>query len=153
MRAMKSRWIPASIPVLAGASLLWVWSIHDADDQMRVLLTIAIAVLTGLLLLLWLVVLSGLSRRARLGTFAGAIATAGLLGGLLRIDGVSGNFVPILRWRLSPKADTTLSREALERPRPAELMVDNGTATLIRTAEAPSDLLTRDVCQDVALRS
>jgi outer membrane protein assembly factor BamB len=117
---MKSRWIPASILVLAGASLLWVWSIHDADDQMKVLLTIAIAIVAGLLLLLWLVVLSGLSRRARLGTFAGAIATAGLLAAFLRIDGVSGNLVPILRWRLSPKADTTLSREALERPLPAE---------------------------------
>jgi outer membrane protein assembly factor BamB len=117
MRAMKSPWVPASIVLLALGAIAWVRLLLDLDGQTAFLATIAIAISAGLLLLLWTVALSGLTGRARLGTLAGAILAALLLWGLVRIDGVSGNLVPILRWRFSAKADMTLDREALERPR------------------------------------
>jgi outer membrane protein assembly factor BamB len=116
---MKHRWIPASILLLALGALAWVWLLTDTDGQTRFLSTLAITLVTGTLLLIWAVALAGLGRRARLLTLAGVLLGASLLAGLFRIDGVSGDLVPILRLRFSPKADTTLDREPARRAPPA----------------------------------
>lgn len=87
--------VPAGILAAAAATLAVLWGAGAGDDrQARVLPTLIVGVVAGLLLIAWA---AWASRKARLG-----IALALLAGlALCRIDGHSGDLVPILRFRWS----------------------------------------------------
>lgn len=70
---------------------------------MKVFASYAVVFLGGLLLLLWLLALSRMPWRARGLVLVGLIGLGVLAGLLVRIDGVTGDFVPVLSWRWSPE--------------------------------------------------
>lgn len=115
----RPRWWPAVL-LLGGAAALWIhtYGFSDLTGQHRFMRSVGIGLLTGLLLLLWLILLSRLPGRVRLtalGVLAVGIALALTT---LRIDGVSGNLVPVLNWRWAPPVDEELLAE-LERVEPS----------------------------------
>jgi outer membrane protein assembly factor BamB len=86
--------------------LLWlgrVWLLSDAIRQDKVLATIFTSVVALLLLLLWLLFFSRLRWKARLCGVAAVVVVAGLGASSLRIRGVTGDVVPILEWRWTPR--------------------------------------------------
>jgi outer membrane protein assembly factor BamB len=95
-RRLSSPWAPAFVLAAAAIPLLAWWSRDEVPDvQQRNYRTLAVALVAVLLLLVWTFFLSPLSRRVR----AGLLAALLLLPAALRIDGVSGDLVPLLRWR------------------------------------------------------
>jgi outer membrane protein assembly factor BamB len=101
------RWWPAAL-VLSGA-FLWlirIWFFGDAIRQYRILETITTAGVSGILLVLWLLLASGLRARTRLAGFAAILGVCGAAAGTFRIQGVTGDLVPILapRWSAQPGA-------------------------------------------------
>jgi len=94
------RWWPAA--AIVGLGLAWlggVWLLSEASRQDKVIGTIVATGTVLVLLLLWLVALSRLPWRVRVGGLLAFMLLVGLARGLLRIRGVTGDFVPILEWR------------------------------------------------------
>lgn len=76
-----------------------VWSGDAGQRQDRVLATLVTVGLTGILLMLWLVLFSRLPWRTR-GAVVGSLVVAGaLFTALFRIEGFSGDVMPIISWR------------------------------------------------------
>ncbi|MEM8933706.1 MAG: PQQ-binding-like beta-propeller repeat protein [Acidobacteriota bacterium] len=96
------RWWPAAL-ILAGAviALMVQWWGEGTDTQMRVLNTYQVLAATLALLLVWLLFLSALRWRLRLGLFAAVVALGGLFAATFRIVGVDGNLLPVLAFRWS----------------------------------------------------
>jgi outer membrane protein assembly factor BamB len=95
-RRLSSPWAPAFVLAAAAVPLLAWWSRDEVPDvQQRNYRTLAVAGVAALLLLAWTFLLSPLSRRVR----AALLAALLLAPAVLRIDGVSGDLVPRLRWR------------------------------------------------------
>ncbi len=100
------RWWPAAmLVVLALAWLGRIWLGEASQTQDRVVPTIIAAGLTVLLLLLWLVAFSRLPGRLRLRIAGGAAVLFAIFVALFEIQGVSGDFVPIVSWRF--RADSS----------------------------------------------
>jgi len=96
----KIRWWPAAVILLLGlGALVWNATRGGVSGQERVMSGIPIGLLTGLLLVLWFVLLSRLPWRTRLLGFGALVLTAMVFVGLVRVRGVSGDLVPILEWR------------------------------------------------------
>ncbi len=93
---MRKPWIPL---VLLGLGLLPIavmWAAGEIEHaQSRIEATLIIGALTGLLILLWTLFLSPLSKRARVAT---AVAAA-LVAAFVRVEGTSGDLVPRLGLR------------------------------------------------------
>jgi outer membrane protein assembly factor BamB len=104
-------WIPAALVLICAAALGWIWWGADNERQTNVLLTISFVGGTGILLVLWMLLLSGFSLRSRLAVSGMVAGVCALVACLTRIEGVTGDIVPILTWRFAPKADETLRRE------------------------------------------
>jgi outer membrane protein assembly factor BamB len=98
--ARRVRWWPAAvILLLASGTLVWTWEASGRQRQDRNLATIILAVLTSVLLLLWCLVLSRLRWKVRLGVLGGVLGLVGLTSALLRFHGVTGDLLPVFRWR------------------------------------------------------
>ena len=113
------RWWPAA--AIVGLGLLWlarVWLLSDGIRQQKVVQTIATGGLLVILLLLWLLLLSRLPARVRLGGLAGFLLLAGLGAAFFRIRGVTGDFVPILapRFEARPVQTPALAAPVSEAP-------------------------------------
>lgn len=94
------RWWPGiAVAVLALGALMALWSGETDDSQIRVFKTMAVLFVSGLGLFLWLMFFARLSGRARLRWLGGLALAAALGAALFRIEGVTGNFVPILAFR------------------------------------------------------
>jgi outer membrane protein assembly factor BamB len=91
------------VGILAVAGLAVIWSRSELEQTFRVGLTMGVALLVILLMLVWLVLLSGFSWKFRLLTLA-LLAVMALAGrNLLRVDGtVNGTGLPRLAWKWSP---------------------------------------------------
>lgn len=100
------RWRPliaiASIYVLAIVAL---WVAPIAVRQNRVIGTLVLTFLGLTAALVWVAFLSGLPLRLRRGATAVAFALGALAMLLFRVEGVTGDFLPIVRFRFS-SADT-----------------------------------------------
>jgi outer membrane protein assembly factor BamB len=97
----KVRWWPAAAVLGLGASWLGrVWLLSDTIRQEKVVRTVATSGGILMLLLLWLLLLSGLPGRVRAGGLAVFLLVAGGAAALVRVRGVTGDLVPILepRW-------------------------------------------------------
>ena len=101
-------WPVAIITVLDVMVLSWIWFFYDNIRQIKVIDTVLSQFITFLLLILWLLFLSGLRLRIRLTSFALVVVTVTLLATLFRVRGITGDFVPLLTWRWAPNADETL---------------------------------------------
>ena len=115
------RWWPAAVVALAGAAALgWVWLPEGRDGQSRVMLTFPIAFATLLLLAIWLIFFSRLSRSRRRWAVAVVLMTIAFAAATTRIRGVTGDLAPIFEFRWASHATPALS---LEPPRdlPAEV--------------------------------
>lgn len=94
------RWWPAAgILLLALGVVVWVRGFEDTDQQRRNLQTLLVAIVAGLLLFVWCVGFSRLSRRIR-GAVVLILVVGLVAGGLtLRIRGVTGDLLPVFEWR------------------------------------------------------
>jgi len=98
--ARPPRWWPAILLLALGLGfLIWVQLGTDTDRQERYLRSFLVCLLTSVLLLLWCLAFSRLRWRIRLATLGGVVAIVALLTALIRIEGVSGDLVPIVQWR------------------------------------------------------
>lgn len=125
----RTSWWP--LVLLVGLTALIValnWRIGDREGQQLVLSTFGIVLVATVLALSWLVLLSPLSGRARLATLAAAIVAVASFASLVRVRGVTGDFVPVLEWRWARTAPRELppavpafersGRTSSERPSP-----------------------------------
>lgn len=106
----RPRWVALlTILVLAAAALVWIWTTEVESRQTRVMNSMAVGAITALLVFLWLVVLSRLRPRVRLA-LATALIGLGVLGAAtLEPRGVSGDVVPRLAFKWTPRADERLA--------------------------------------------
>lgn len=93
---------PAIVSLLAILSVTLVWTWGDLIRQLRVVASILILAIAGLLVFGWFVFASGASKRARMGVTASLALVLGAAAGMFRIRGVSGDMVPILEYRFTP---------------------------------------------------
>jgi outer membrane protein assembly factor BamB len=94
------RWWPVLVILLAAAGgILWVWQSYGRQRQDKNLASAGILLLTLLLLLLWWLLLSRIRWKLRLGLFGVVVGFVLLIAALFRIQGVTGDMVPVLRWR------------------------------------------------------
>jgi outer membrane protein assembly factor BamB len=114
-QVVRVRWRWAlGICIVAAIALIVAWA-SDVSRQQHMLVTMIISVVTLFLHLVWAVLFSRFPGRARIAIFSGAaIVIIGLVNSL-QISGVTGDLVPILRWRWK-KAPTAMA----ESPRKAE---------------------------------
>ena len=92
-------WPAALVLLLGGLWIARIWLTGDAIRQFRIIGTIATTLLVTILLVVWLVFFSRLSRRTRLAGAAVAIALFALMPALFRIRGVTGDLQPIVEPR------------------------------------------------------
>ncbi len=105
--------IPLALLFALALLLAWAWLFWDTDRQMKVLLSLASALVGGALFLIWCVLLSPLRRRTRVGIAIGAIIVIGGSATLFRIEQVTGDMVPIIGWRFAKKPDRALEATPL----------------------------------------
>lgn len=97
-------WPAALVLLLGGLWIARIWLTGDAIRQFRIIGTIATSLLVTILLVVWLVFFSRLSRRTRLAGAAVAIALFALMPALFRIRGVTGDLRPIVEPRFGSAA-------------------------------------------------
>jgi outer membrane protein assembly factor BamB len=103
----RPRWWPALLLLgLNVAALAWFQFDGEADRQERYLRSFLACLLTGVLLLGWCVGFSRFPRRIRLLVLAVVVAAVAGLAALLRIEGVTGDLVPIVQWRWTERGAT-----------------------------------------------
>jgi len=124
------RWWPAVIILLLHTSaVIWVRSYYGRSRQDQNIAIAEIAIIAGLLLLVWVLFFSRLNWRIRLISLGAVVVVIILLPLLFRIHGVTGDLVPILEWRWQHRT----------------LASPHGNRTA--TATAPPILLTNDYPQ------
>lgn len=100
------RWWPAwLILILSGLALVGIWFFREIQRQDRNLQTAAVLLVTVILLLLWSTFLSRFRWRTRLLLLLLVGGPALLLPRLVEIGGVTGDLIPIVRWRWSKRAN------------------------------------------------
>jgi len=125
----KVRWWPAWLILLGWLlGLAYIWLVAPGIRQDRNLLSLVATGVTAILLLLWFLLASALPWKTRLVGLGLVAATAALVTALFRIEGVSGDLIPILAFRwsarpgsaaLSPEPSPPLDRRAEPSPRAA----------------------------------
>lgn len=107
------RWWPAvAVVVLAALILVWTWAFASWEGQDKVFTTFSVVFFGGLLLLMWLLALSRMPWKTRGVVLAALVGVGVLVALLVRIDGVTGDFVPVLSWRWSPEPGAVVAAEA-----------------------------------------
>ncbi|HEV8540927.1 MAG TPA: PQQ-binding-like beta-propeller repeat protein [Verrucomicrobiae bacterium] len=99
---LKIRWWPAVLIILFAASVLtMVWAWPETQRQQRYLRSAGVVLVSGFLLLIWLLLFSRTRWKIRLAFCAIVILGIGGPAVLLRIRGVNGDLLPILepRWK------------------------------------------------------
>jgi outer membrane protein assembly factor BamB len=98
--ASRVRWWPLLlILALAALALLGVWLAGRTNHQERNIRTAVVGLVTGLLVVLWGLFFSRLRWRVKLAMIGALAGVIGALAGALRIQGVTGDLVPIFEWR------------------------------------------------------
>lgn len=102
------RWWAAAIIFLLDAGVVsWIWIVFDSIRQQKVLGTLAVQVITLLLLVLWLLLLSRLRWKIRLTTLAGLVVLLALFFFLFPFKEFTGDLVPTFGWRWAEKSFQT----------------------------------------------
>jgi outer membrane protein assembly factor BamB len=99
------RWWPAALVVIfAGFTIFYFRVIREDSQQWRNLYSIETGFVATFLLLLWILFLSRLRWKVRALLFCGFVGLVVLLAAMFRIHGVTGDLVPILKFRWSRSA-------------------------------------------------
>ncbi len=109
--AFVGRALRAAMWVLMAAglvALLWVWLLADFGGQEKMMLTVPLLALLGLLTVAALFTVRGPWRTPARGVAALLIAIGLAVPFLFRLKGLTGDFYPVLEYRFAPKHDTTL---------------------------------------------
>jgi outer membrane protein assembly factor BamB len=119
----RARWWPALlILALAGLAVFYFLIIREDSQQWRNLDAMVTCVVAGVLLLLWMLFLSRLRWKVRLLVFGSVAGLIGVGAAMFEIRGVTGDLIPILRFRWSHPAPSTGSspvNETASASRPA----------------------------------
>lgn len=109
MNASKSsspRWWPLIVIwVLALGAWIFIAVTGDLTRQFIVMKSIGTGIVASMLSVLWLLTLSRLPWKIRLKGFGAAVVILLILVGLFKIGGVSGDLIPIVKFRWSGSAD------------------------------------------------
>lgn len=112
-RKRKIRWWP--LPCILGIyllSLFFIWQGEDAPDrQEQVMTTLGFGILMLIGVAFWLLFFARLANKARLIVLGISVGGLLLLGLTVEIRGVSGDLLPILAFRFSPKVDEQLQAD------------------------------------------
>jgi outer membrane protein assembly factor BamB len=96
----RTRWWPlALIVALCAARLIQVCVFRDYDRQFKVQQAAKALAASGVLCVAWLLLFSRMPVRRRFRWFGAILAAIGLMAGLLRFRGFTGDLLPILEWR------------------------------------------------------
>jgi len=96
------RWWPAGlIVVLAALTIYYFRIIREDAQQWRNLYSMETVMVAILLLLLWVLFGSRLRWKVRWLVIGSVVASIGLMAAMFRIHGVTGDLVPILKFRWS----------------------------------------------------
>jgi outer membrane protein assembly factor BamB len=112
------RWFPWAICAFAGLTIagLWLWPDQDWEDVWRVLGTQLAILITGLLLLAWLLVWSGIPWATKRKVLL-ALVVAGLaLGSMIADIKFTGNMRPIIVWRWTPTNSSIVEQHRKTQP-------------------------------------
>ena len=97
--------------VLIAAGLVvfgWIWLIADRSGQEKMMMTVPLLALMGLLAVVALVTVRGPWRRIARSVAAVLVAIGLAMPVMFRLKGLTGDFFPVLEYRFAPKHDTTL---------------------------------------------
>ena len=111
-------WPAAAILALGSVWAGGAWMRGDVIRQQRVVQILIAAGVTGLALLIWLVLFSGLSRKARGAALGVAVLAAAFAAVLFRLRGVTGDLVPIVEPRWTASRERGPERPAAATPPP-----------------------------------
>lgn len=97
------RWWPGLVILgLAVAVTIGIRFWPNTSFQQKNIATAQVVIVSLFLALLWVLFFSRLRWSMRLGIFGGVVSVIGLMAGLFRIHGVTGDLLPILEWRWKP---------------------------------------------------
>ena len=107
------RWWPLPVTAAAyGLALAFLWRGDTLNRQALWTATLLLGMLWLLAVVVWLLFFARLRRKGRLIVLAVAVGLSATAAATLEIRGVSGDVLPILGWRWSPRADAGLATEA-----------------------------------------
>jgi outer membrane protein assembly factor BamB len=96
------RWWPAGLTVLLAVSaILYFRVIREDSQQWRNIYSMQTCVVALALLLIWVLFLSRMRWKVRLLAFGSVVGLIGLMVGMFEIRGVTGDLVPVLKFRWS----------------------------------------------------
>ena len=99
-----ARWfIPIAALLIAAAAIAVVWGQLEIMRQNKVLTTFVLGSLSLIACGVWALLLAGFTVQLRQRLIASLVLMAGLAVALLRVDGFSGDLVPIIRLRLASR--------------------------------------------------
>lgn len=111
------RWWPLIAIWIIGAVGLFVLNAGDDDHRQGiVMISMGVVGVVVSLSFVWLLALSRLSWKKRLIIAAAAIVALGAVGSQLRIEGVSGDLIPIVKWRWSESQARTVAETGMAAP-------------------------------------
>jgi outer membrane protein assembly factor BamB len=134
--------------ILAMTACAWVyvWQFHGKSRQHKNIASLEVIFGAVVLLLVWVLAGSRLRWRIRLGITCAVLAAIGFGAATLEIRGVTGDLVPILAWRWSPRHSTITEAPLLRAPTGADATVRAYPGFLgpQRTGVLPGPKLARD---------
>jgi len=90
--------------------LAWVWLLSDFPGQEKMMATVPVGFLVGLLSVIALFTIQAPWRRAARLAAAAMILVVVAIPTMFRIKGLTGDFFPVIEYRFAPKHDTTLAQ-------------------------------------------
>ena len=111
-------WMPAVLIVAATGVIVYLWFGTELMRQKRFLFSVAACIITSFAILFWLLFLSRISTAVRIKLLLALGVIAIIQPLIFRIEGVSGDLIPIVTWRWSPPPDRQLSKEIKSAPPP-----------------------------------
>ncbi len=106
-RALRTMmWVVIAVGLLV---LAWVWLLSDFPGQEKMMATVPVGFLVGLLSVIALVTIQGPWRRAARLAAVAMVLVVIAIPTMFRLKGLTGDFFPVFEYRFAPKHDTTLA--------------------------------------------
>ena len=99
-------WLLIAAGLLA---LAWIWLLSDFPGQERMMATVPIGMLVGLLGIVALFTIKGRARRPARVAAAVMVLAVAAVPAVFRLKGLTGDFHPVFEYRFAPEHDTTLA--------------------------------------------
>lgn len=98
------------------AVLIVIWMPEQATRQGQILKSAMVMMVAAGGTLAWVLLFSGWRWQARIGVLCAAVVVGGAVVAAVRIDGVSGDFLPELAWRWSDPPGASRNLHVIEQP-------------------------------------